>query len=98
MEDLLINLKIIKDLSKIIKQYLTTSQHNLLTRNYDINIKEIIEYDSKLIANIEIKSYKYSIFELCAKHKKLENMKWSPSRLRRFASRNIAAQCICFAN
>jgi len=98
MENLFIKLRIINDLSKIILKYLTKSQNNLLNKKLEnIDEREIIKYDSKLMLRI-IKSKNGNKFEYCAEYGKLENMKWSPSRLRRFASRNIAAQCICFAN
>jgi hypothetical protein len=98
MRNIFIKLRIINDLSKIILKYLTKSQNNLLKKKLEeIDEKEIIKYDSKLMLRI-IKSRNKNKFHYCAEYGKLENMKWSPSRLRRFASRNIAAQCICFAN
>jgi hypothetical protein len=99
MEHIFEESNIISDLSKIIRKYLTNNQNNLLNKKYEkIKIGEIIKYDPKLMIIIEEIIDKTKIFEICAKYGKLENMKWSPSRLRRFASRNIAAQCICFAN
>jgi len=131
MEEIFIKLKIINDLSKIILRYLTNSQNKLLNKNSrNLEIEEIIKYDSKLMVSLKKILNRNKILDICTLYGKLdnmkwlfkneficdywewdcqtfecaaingnlENMKWSPSRLRRFASRNIAAQCICFAN
>jgi hypothetical protein len=75
-ENIFTKLKIIADLSKIIRKYLTNSHNNFLDGELkNVNTKEIIKYHDKLMLRIK-NIIKYNVFIDSAEYGKFKNMKW----------------------